>query len=303
VWEKVLTERIPDQADRDWLQMWMGYCLTGNDTEKAILAMHGPANTGKSTVTEPFAKALGSYAISWTADTIVANSNVNVQEALYRARAARLVVVNEMKVGTRLDEGVIKAATGGDRIVGRALYHGSIEYRGQFKLWVHTNHVPDTRDNALLARMLFFGMNQALTPETMQPWMKTWLEDSEQAQAAVLWWAWQGLSKILGGIRLGKPHGSDEAVEEHALRSDPVRRFINEILFRGTDEDVLEHESLYTMYVAWCVSEQIKPMGPTKMSWALREHGIEKGRVRTPEGLRFAGYRGWRYANMTDHGV
>jgi len=242
---------------------------------------------------------MGTYAISWAAETIVANSKVNTQEALFRACGARLVVVNEMKVGTRLDEGMIKAATGGDKIIGRALYKGSIEFRGQFKLWVHTNHVPDTRDDALLARMLFFGMEQQLDRDDRLAWIKTWLEESEGAGSAVLWWAWRGLADMLAR-GLGRPPGSDLAVEEHALRSDPVRRFIAEVLAAGGPDEVVIWEDLMMAYTAWCMTEQVKPMGPTKLTWALRERGLEKGRIVLVGGRRVTGIRGWRMAMTTE---
>lgn len=299
-WERVVNSRVPDPADREWLQEWMGYCLTGLDTEKTILAMYGPANTGKSTISEPFASALGSYAIGWSAETIVANSKVNVQEALYRARAARLVTVNEMKVGTRLDEAVIKAATGGDKIIARALYQGSIEYRGQFKLWVHTNHVPDARDDALLQRMSFLGMRQQLGREERDPGVKVWLEESEEAGAAVLWWAWEGLARLLEKGSLGRPPGSDAAVEEHALRSDPVRRFAAEMLTAGAENDIVVWDDLVTAYTIWCGVEQVKPMGPTKLAAALSERGLTRARYRLTDGRRVAGIRGWRLMATTE---
>jgi P4 family phage/plasmid primase-like protien len=292
-WERVLNERIPLAEDQAWLQKWFGYCLTGLDTEKLILAMHGPANTGKSTVTEPFARALGSYAIGWAAETIVANSKVNVAEALFRARGKRLVTVNEMKVGTRLDEGVIKAATGGDKIVARALYQGSIEFRGQFKMWVHTNHVPDTRDDALLARMAFFGMEQALERDARDVGIKTWLEESPSAGSAILWWAWQGLER-LQTEKLGRPVGSDDAVEEHALRSDPVRRFLQEVVEPGGPDDVAIWDEIVMAYVAWCATEQLKAMGPSKLQWALAERGLIRQRIRLVDGRRPFAIRGWR---------
>lgn len=297
VWERVLTERVPDLDDRAWLQRWMGYCLTGLTTEKAILAMHGPANTGKSTLTEPFGRAMGTYAVSWDADTIVANSNVNRQEALYRARGARLVTVNEMKAGTRLDEGVIKGATGGDTIVGRALYQGSIEYRPQFKLWVHTNHVPNARDDALLARMLFFGMHEQIDRDYRDPGIKTWLEESEEAGSAVLWWAVRGLHQ-LQTMGLGRPAHSDAEVEEHALRSDPVRRFISECLSQCPDDHATPWDMIISAYHAWCAAEQIKPMGTTTFTHALEERGVVRAQTRFEDGSRRRAARGWTLASQ-----
>ena len=297
VWDRVLRERVPDPDDQAWLQRWMGYCLTGLTTEKAILAMHGPANTGKSTITEPFGRALGTYSVAWDADTIVANSNVNRQEALYRARGARLVTVNEMKAGTRLDEGVIKGATGGDTVVGRALYQGSVEYRPQFKLWVHTNHVPNARDDALLARMLFFGMLQQLERDLRDPGIKTWLEESEEAGSAVLWWAVRGLH-ALQTRGLGRPKRSDIEVEEHALRSDPVRRFIHECLQRTTEDVALPWDTIVQVYHAWCASESLKPMGTTTLAHAMAERGLERSQVRFEDGRRLRAARGWTLASQ-----
>ena len=295
VWERVLRERVPDPDDQSWLQRWMGYCLTGLTTEKAILAMHGPANTGKSTITEPFGRAMGTYSVAWDADTIVANSNVNRQEALYRARGARLVTVNEMKAGTRLDEGVIKGATGGDTVVGRALYQGSVEYRPQFKLWVHTNHVPNARDDALLARMLFFGMLQQLDRDLRDPGIKTWLEESEEAGSAVLWWAVRGLH-AMQTRGLGRPKRSDQEVEDHALRSDPIRRFIHENLTRVSDDVALPWDTIVQVYHAWCATESIKPMGTTTLKHAFSERGIECPQTRFEDNRRLRAARGWALA-------
>jgi putative DNA primase/helicase len=302
VWDRVLRERVPDPDDQQWLQRWMGYCLTGLTTEKAILAMHGPANTGKSTVTEPFGRALGTYAVAWDADTIVANSNVNRQEALYRARGARLVTINEMKAGTRLDEGVIKGATGGDTVVGRALYQGSVEYRPQFKLWVHTNHVPNARDDALLARMLFFGMLQQLERDLRDPGIKTWLEESEEAGSAVLWWAVRGLH-ALQTRGLGRPKRSDLEVEEHALRSDPVRRFIHECMQRTTEDVALPWDTIVAVYHAWCATEGLKPMGTTTLAHAMAERGVERHQTRFEDGRRLRAARGWTLATADSEAV
>jgi putative DNA primase/helicase len=202
------------------------------------------------------------------------------------------VTINEMKAGTRLDEGIIKGATGGDTVVGRALYQGSIEYRPQFKLWVHTNHVPNARDDALLARMLFFGMHQQLERDSRDPGIKTWLEESEEAGSAVLWWAVRGLH-ALQTRGLGRPKRSDAEVEEHALRSDPIRRFIAECLRQTSEEYATPWDDILMAYHAWCAAESIKPMGSTTFSHALEERGIKKTQVTYADGRRLRSARGW----------
>jgi phage/plasmid-associated DNA primase len=148
--------------------------------------------------------------------------------------------------------------------------------------------------------MLFFGMEQALERDSRETWIKTWLEESEGAQAAVLWWAWQGLERMQAEGRLGRPRGSDEAVEEHALRSDPVRRFIQDILEQGGPDDVVIWDELVMSYSAWCATEQIKPMGPTKLAGALMERGLVKEKVRLTDGRRLRAVRGWRMRIETE---
>lgn len=298
VWERVVRQALPDEHDRAWLQRWMGYCLTGLTTEKAILAMHGPANSMKSTVTEPLARALGSYAITWDSETIVKNSKVNVEEALWRARGARLVVINEMKAGTRLDPGVIKSATGTDTVTARALYHASFNYRPQFKLWIHTNHVPNARDDALLERMLFLRMTSSLERSQRDPGIKRWLE--EGAAAAVMWWAVQGLLEMVreGGPGLGRPSHSDEEVEEHALRSDPIRRFIADMLDSASNV-VTPWDDVHTCYQMWCINEGLKPMGSTTFAHAMKERGVEKTYEYLWDGRRAMATKGWSIRSAT----
>jgi putative DNA primase/helicase len=267
--------------------------LTGRTSEKVILAIHGPAGSGKSTVSEPFSRALGQYAQTWQPDVIVDRSSVNVDEAMYRVRGARLVTVSEMRRGTRLNEGVVKAATGGDTVAARGLYMSGIQYRPQFKLWVHTNFVPDSADDALMRRFAFLRMGRELTRAEQDPRVKTILEEDAGSQRAILRWAVEGWQKVLESGSVGRPEKSDEEVEEHLLRSDPVRRFIEEVLVRN-EYRYLETTTMYAAYETWCIAERIgKPMGPSKLAAALGERGVLRERFLLQDGNRVTGYRGW----------
>jgi P4 family phage/plasmid primase-like protien len=305
-WERTLEQVIPSPVDRAFFQRWCGYCLTGRTSEKIILAIHGPAGSGKSTVSEPFAKAMGQYAQTWQPDVIVDKSNVNVDEAMFRVRGARLVTVAEMRRGTRLNEGVVKAATGGDTVAARGLYQSGIQYRPQFKLWVHTNFVPDSADDALVRRFAFMRMVREFTREEQDPRVKVWLEESPEAQRAILAWAVRGWQQVVGSdtreqqhgaVRavggVGRPEGSDEEAAEHLLRSDPPRRFITECLVRD-DAGWIDQNALYAAYEMWCGAERIsKPLGPNKFVVAMEERGVRRERFQV-NGARVTGVRGWR---------
>jgi P4 family phage/plasmid primase-like protien len=294
VWERTLEQVIPNPIDRAFFQRWCGYCLTGRTSEKIILAIHGPAGSGKSTVSEPFAKAMGQYAQTWQPDVIVDRSSVNVDEAMFRVRGARLVTVAEMRRGTRLNEGVVKAATGGDTVAARGLYQSGIQYRPQFKLWVHTNFVPDSADDALIRRFAFLKMIREFTREEQDPRVKVWLEESPEAQRAILAWAvrgWQAAVRENKGV--GRPEGSDEEAANHLLQSDPPRRFITECLERDENGWIDQH-AIYAAYEMWCATERIiKPMGPNKFAAAMDERGVHRERFQI-DGARVTGVRGWR---------
>jgi putative DNA primase/helicase len=292
-WERVLTEMIDSPRDRAWLRRWAGYCLTGHTMEKAILMMHGIADSGKSTVTSPFQLAMGDYAVMWKPSMLLAKQENNVDAELFRAMGARLIVVPEFPRAGRLDESIMKMMTGTDRVTARALYHASVEYVPQFKLWIHTNHLPGADEEALMKRMRFFGMRRGLSVEQRDDRIKTWLE-SPGPRAAIMWWAWKGLEEMTLTGGLGKPESSDSEVAYHQLLSDPLRRFMDDVLepVRG---GVLAWDMICMAYAAWCASEAIKPLGVGLLAHRLSERGIEKIRYKDPaSGIRYQAVQGWR---------
>lgn len=48
-WLRFLAEAVPDDATRDHLQVWSGYCATGESREQVFHVHHGAGANGKST--------------------------------------------------------------------------------------------------------------------------------------------------------------------------------------------------------------------------------------------------------------
>ncbi|EDO0402209.1 DNA primase, partial [Listeria monocytogenes] len=69
----------------------------------------------------------------------------NANSDIARLHGARFVTTTEPNEGVRLDEGLVKQLTGGDKVTARHLYKDEFEFTPEFKIWMATNHKPIIR--------------------------------------------------------------------------------------------------------------------------------------------------------------
>jgi putative DNA primase/helicase len=134
------TVREADRAERA-----TGYSLTGHTGEQVALFQWGAGANGKTTENEVKRRLLGDYAQQTPADTFLERRSDAIPNDLARLRGARLVSTVESGEGRRLDETLVKHATGGDMIAARFLWREWFEFRPEFKLWWSTDHKPEIR--------------------------------------------------------------------------------------------------------------------------------------------------------------
>lgn len=292
LWEEILLRLIPDEGKRRWLQRWFGYCLTGLTSEKAIACVFGEADTGKSTVSGAVYAALGNvassgYAVSWTSKVIQDNDRVNREEKLHHAIGARLCVTAELRKGSQMDAAFVKEATGGDVVDARALYAGSVNFKPQLKLLLHTNYTPRSADPALQNRLRFLELTERLSEVEKGRRLggtdvKTFLETDPEQQAAVLAWCVEGC-RFWQEEGLGKPPGHAEALRAYEEASDGVLRFVRMCLAPLDDDRSAEwvpKDFVERLYAAWLVRmEEPRGLGKNKLWEALRERGYHDIRV------------------------
>jgi putative DNA primase/helicase len=282
-WDRVRYEALEGDEHRlRLLARFAGYTLTGRTTEKCMLVISGPTNTAKSTITEPLYRALGAvhdggYATTWDADVVQLDAKVNRAEKLNKVRGARMVLVGELAKGSRMADNFVKQFTGGDTMDARGLYKDSYSYRPQAKLWMATNYVPGSADKALHERLLILPFQH--TPVKRDPAIKAHLEDSEEAQRAMLAWAVRGCLWWQQESSLGDTPWLDEAKAEYALESDPVLSFVHDRL------DVVEGyadssytDDVWSSYQLWGVEHVRNPLRRRAFEAAMKEHGFKKAR-------------------------
>jgi putative DNA primase/helicase len=130
-----------------YLQRVVGYCLTGDMSEQAFWVFFGTGANGKSTLLEQLATMLGPYAGTMpfpSADWTHSMSEYQKAELVGR----RLVTAAEVSPRGHLNEELIKALTGGDRINARHPYGRPFAFRPTAKFVLSVNDRPTIRDDS-----------------------------------------------------------------------------------------------------------------------------------------------------------
>lgn len=160
---RVFLEQIfdHDQEMIRYIQKAVGYSLTGSTQEQCMFFCVGNGRNGKSTFLDTISDILGDYACNIQPETIMVKPyNGTANSDIARLRGARFVTTVEPNEGCRLNEGLIKQLTGGDKVTARFQYGHEFEYTPEFKIWMGTNHKPIIRGRDE-------GIWRRITPDTV----------------------------------------------------------------------------------------------------------------------------------------
>lgn len=119
-WLQFLNETTGD--DRElirFLQLWLGYCLTGVIREHDLVFVYGDGGNGKGVFLNVTTAILNDYATAAAMDTFTASHGDKHPTDLAMLRGARMVTASETEAGRAWAEARIKSLTGGDRISAR----------------------------------------------------------------------------------------------------------------------------------------------------------------------------------------
>lgn len=137
-----LKRALPDRATRDWLQVALGYILTGAASADIALMFLGQPATGKTTVIEAIAAALGEY-VERIESSAMLLAKPNFPK-LTRLRGKRLAILSEMHRRYAFDAGRFKQMTGGGKLPGAHgdEFHPEDAWQPQFTMLIETNEPP-----------------------------------------------------------------------------------------------------------------------------------------------------------------
>lgn len=297
-----LREIQPNVVMREFLQRWFGLSMSGLDVQK-LAFFHGGGANGKSVLVDLMGRMLGDYSATAKIESLTGKNKkggADAQPDLIPLIGARMVRTSEPEEGERLQEGLIKALTGGEPMMIRGLYTDMITFLPQFKLTISGNHLPDIRggDDGIWRRLMLVQFPVQIAEAKRIP--KKELDEILWAErSGILNWLVTGLRAYLE-IGLAEPDEVRVATEGYRKDSDPVGTFLGDAtVVTGYEGDFMTARELIEAFNFWIEERGETRWGNRTVSNRLRAKADawrhpETGKTFTAGKSGVTGYRGIR---------
>jgi putative DNA primase/helicase len=276
-WLRFLEEVFDGSQDlADFVRRAVGYSLTGDTREHALLLLHGSGCNGKTVFLRTLLRLLGDYGASTDFATLTVDRErqAGIRNDIARLHGARLVTASETSDGVRFGEGVLKQLTGGDRVTARFLHREFFEFTPSFKLWLACNHRPRVRDSSEA-----FWRRIRLIPFTVsfRGREDKGLADTLAAELpGILAWAVRGCLEWQEAGDLCAPAEVLAATEGYRADEDQVERFLAECCLCSPEATCGARE-LYQAYQEWAQQGGEYVETQKRFGGRLSEKGYLKG--------------------------
>lgn len=293
-WSNWLAEAV-GEAMADWLQMAVGYSLTGHTREEVLFYLYGPPRSGKGTFTETLLNLLGvPLAKEVSFSMFLAQRTGDSQNFdLAPLKPTRFLAASESNTYERFNEAKVKALTGGNEIYCAFKHRNHFNYRPQFKIWLSSNQPinADPDDEAVWGRLRvveFLHSHLGNEDKALKHNMR-----SVKMLQGVLAWSVAGAIRWykLGNVGLPEIEGSVTAKNTHRSELDNVQAWLDECCSKT--DTFFAYSALYSSYEIWCKSNGVEPKKQKGFSQALIHKGYVNKSARS-DGKVVKGFQGLR---------
>ncbi len=272
IWERFLIKVTNgDDELSSYIQRAVGCGLIGEAYEKCFWFIYGPPDGGKSTFISAVSGVLGDYHVASDADTWLVRQQIGGNRGdVVRLRGARLTTCVEIKKGSKFDEQLIKAVTGGDVITQAAKYKDEVSFKPTFSLWFAANDCPTIRDDdvGMWKRVRRIPFVHSIPKIEQDPGLRHRLA-APDVQRAILAWAVRGcrLWQVQG---LGTCKAVEASSEAYRAEMDRLGEFFEDSCTFAPNTEV-SRTSLRMAYDRWCFTNSVRnPVTPRELSERLR---------------------------------
>ena len=261
-WLQHLRTVLADDGDRMWFQRAMGYGLTGSIKSQCFLFLQGKGGDGKTTTLKAIRYAMGSYATtcdprSWMEMTQRSAADASPDVA-NMAGDTRLLTCEEPPGGARVNESMLKAATGGDPIKARHLHKSLFSFEPRFFLTMAFNELPRITggDDGFWRRMRLIRFRHQFTAKEIEASGDIDLALRTEASGILNW--------LLAGLGGWRKHGIEptttmaDDIGDYRSQTNPYEEWFRQcVVFEAGAWT--PYADLWNSYTEYCDAENIHP--------------------------------------------
>lgn len=285
-------------GDKDlqlFLQIAVGYTLTGRTDEHALFLLYGTGKNGKTTFTETIRRLMGDFARRVNIEALMQSWGTGQAASPYVAdmAGARYVLASEIPENRKIDEPLVKDLTGGDAISARYLFSNPFTFIPTHKLWIFGNYKPQITgtDEGIWRRLRVIPFNVTIPEERRKP-MSEVLQAFDTEMPGILAWAVAG-SQLWLSQGLKPPEAVKQATLDYQNEQDLVQQFLEERCEMHSTFSV-EKDVLYRAWSEWCEAAGEKEAQRRSKKWFTRQmtnRGFKHGGAgnQSLQGLKLTG--------------
>lgn len=279
-----LKKVMPAERDRTYLQVITAYALliAGNDAQRMVYH-YGRGANGKSAFIELIGRLAGSYRSIASPETVTGEGQRQGQQAnpdIARLHNTRLVTIEELPKHMPLREELVKALTGGTKILARFLNKDFFEFMPVFVPVLSGNSKPaiNGADYGIWRRLLpvLWGVT---IPEEERVAPSLLAERLDAERSGILNW-------LIDGMMLYLKHGLDPFIppnvhefwQDYREERDNVGVFLSVALVDDPGGEGVQGGKIYKAYTDWCEVNALRPASQRSFGDSLGERGLKKKR-------------------------
>lgn len=281
-WDHELVQRLMkwmrqvfvDPQLREYFLKMSASCLRGRNSDKIFPIWTGEGDNSKSMIVKLFEAAFGSYCIKFPTSILTGKRTQSSQATpeIARSKGTHIAFAQEPDDEEVMKGGIIKEHTGGDRMPGRDLYKGTVDYDIMYKFIFMCNKVPPiptggkaVRNRTLILPFLSTWVNKDRVPQTEEEQYKQRLFEKDafferqipELAQAFIWVLMQYYPKYIEeGLVI--PQVVEETTRQYWQENDIYQHFIGECIIRATNDKgevdlnaSITHSDLYREFKTW----------------------------------------------------
>ena len=143
--EDFLSKILPIEDVKEYTLRKVASCLVGDIREEKFHIWTGSGGNGKSKLIDLIEKVFGDYACKLPVQLLTQKrgQSSGANPELARTQGKRFISMQEPDLNEKINIGLMKELSGGDKVTARRLFRDCVDFKPQFTMFLMCNQLPD----------------------------------------------------------------------------------------------------------------------------------------------------------------